>query len=114
MPRLNVAQGNQAIWMLSAGASQRHVALVSLALEGKPSQVKTMTYGRLFLPIQYKKLWKEIPSNYMLKKLEGKSFLFDDQKIWKGYPSIFMTKNLEGKSFQKIKYILEGTSFHIL
>ena len=86
----------------------------SLALEGKPSQVKTMTYGRLFLPIQYKKLWKEIPSNYMLKKLEGKSFLFDDQKIWKGYPSIFMTKNLEGKSFQKIKYILEGTSFHIL
>ena len=88
--------------------------IYSLALEGKPSQVKTMTYGRLFLPIQYKKLWKEIPSNYMLKKLEGKSFLFDDQKIWKGYPSIFMIKNLEGKSFQKIKYILEGKSFNIL
>ena len=46
----------------------------------------------------------------MLKKLEGKSFLFHDQIIWKGYPSNFMITNLEGKgnSFQIIKDTLEG------
>ena len=80
----------------------------SLALEGNPSQVKKHELWKVFPSYSVLETLEGKFSNYMLKKLEGKSFHFHDQRIWKGYPFIFMIKNLKGKSFQMMKIFWKG------